>query len=406
MSARGVDVTTRVRRCVIAAVGLLLGACGSAPTIEELPELLHGAPTTNGASSNVSEPPVAAEARAPQDEVAGAPAGGGRARDATSAAPETSEPDADATGDVMISRGAELLAILIPRSEELVFDVEVDLGIAGDVTAGKVTLSSGAEPYVEGLPPRGAAPKKSGKEVGWIKSVAEGSHLGYVLHHELYVRHLPQQMPRILYQDTQSGSENRRRKLKIGVQDGGLVCVYDHDGHCKGCTNREHYVESKWPWGDPHHCDKCKRPEHRAWKDPVSRTIPAGSVDMLSAVYLARSIVRDGRENTVFSLIDKQRVWNVELRRGRRARIEVPAGRFECVEIQLLTSLPPGEKDDGSRFEGLFGIHGKIQIWFEQATGVPVLIAGSLPVPVVGELDVRVQLKSANGTPAAFVPLR
>ncbi len=427
----------------MAAVWLALGSCGSvapidAPSTPVATSTPAHAVTPHASRTSSSESlsraavvaPAAADSAPPADPTRVQRAGAGepsapaspragdqpdaepvaRARDAASPVAGTPTPGADAepTGDIFIVRGDDMLPILVPRAEELAFEVEVDLGIAGDVTAGKVTLSSGAEPYVEGLPQRGGAPRRSGKEVGWIKSVAEGSHLGYVLHHELYVRHLPQVMPRILYQDSQSGSENRRRKLKIGMQDGPFVAIYDHDGHCniKGCDNREHFVESKWPWGDPYHCEKCKRPEHRVWKDSVSRPIPAGTVDMLSAVYLARSMVRDGRESTVFPLVDKQRVWSVELRRGQRKRIEVPAGRFDCVEIKLITTLPPGEKDDGSRFEGLFGIHGTIQIWFEATTGVPVLIAGSLPVPVVGELDVRVQLKRATGTPPEFRPQR
>ena len=30
-------------------------------------------------------------------------------------------------------------------------------------------------------------------------------------------------------------------------------------------------------------CKKCKKLEHRVWKDPVSRTVPAGTVDMRTA---------------------------------------------------------------------------------------------------------------------------
>ncbi len=82
----------------------------------------------------------------------------------------------------------------------------------------------------------------------------------------------------------------------------------------------------------------------------------------------------------------------------------VPAGRFDCVEVQLKTSRPAGEPSDDEGFQGLFGIHGTIQIWFEATTGVPVLISGTLPVPILGDLDVRVQLKKATGAPSAFKP--
>ncbi|MBK7874362.1 MAG: DUF3108 domain-containing protein [Planctomycetes bacterium] len=272
-----------------------------------------------------------------------------------------------------------------------------------------MTLSSGAEPYIEGLPTRGGATKKSGKEAGWIKSTARGNHLGYELDHQLYVRHLPRPMPRVLLTDTQKGSENRQRRLKLGSQDDKLVAIYEHDGHCKvkGCDQREHFVESKWIWGKPYQCEKCKKMEHRIWKEPMSREIPPGTLDMLSAVYLARTMVREGLDAVTFPLVDKQKLWEVDLKRGKRTKtIEVPAGRFSCTQVQLLTRVPAGEPSDGEGFQGLFGIQGTIQIWVETTTGVPVLISGTLPVPVLGDLDVRVELAKFKGTPAGFGPIK
>jgi len=323
------------------------------------------------------------------------------------ASAEYGDPAQPATGELRIERAGEGVALLIPRGEELTFDVEVDLGALGEPTVGKVTLSSGVDPYVEGLPTRATGANRERKEVGWLKSTAKGQYLGYELDHELVARHLPQSMPSILLTDTQKGSEARRRKLKVGQFEGALTGVYEHDGHCKGCTNREHFVESKWVWGSASHCDKCRdKMDHRVWRDPLSRKVPEGTLDMLSAVYLARAMVRLGVDETHFPMLDKQKLWNVELKRGKPRKVEVPAGTYECVEIRLKTSMPEGEKDDGKGFQGLFGIQGTIQIFFEARTGVPVLISGSLPVPVIGELDVRVELKSAKGVPAEFAPVK
>lgn len=346
------------------------------------------------------------EAGAPV-EPASAPSAGERATSGGDETPDVAAEgasDAPPTGDLRIDRGAGQVPLLIPRDEELLFEVEIDLGPLGDPTVGRVTLSSGADPYVEGLPSARGGAKKSGREVGWIKSRAQGRHLSYELDHELYVRHLPQVMPHILLTDTQRGSENRRRKLKVGLVDGVLTAVHDHDGHCKGCDNPEHFVESRWLWGKPSHCEKCKSMAHREWKPSQSRAVPEGTLDMLSAVYLARSMINTGQSSTVFPLIDKQKLWNVALERGRRKLVRVPAGRFDCVEVQLKTSRPAGEPSDDEGFQGLFGIHGTIQIWFEATTGVPVLISGTLPVPILGDLDVRVQLKKATGAPSAFKP--
>jgi len=392
----------------VAAWLALLGACAPLGWFSPSPASGATAHTDSAdvelagfTGSESAEPEAEANAASTADD--DARASEGDAQVAAGAAVEAAS-EAPPTGDLRIDRGPSAVPLLIPRGEELLFEVEIDLGALGDPTVGRVTLSSGADAYVEGLPSTRGAAKKSGLEVGWIKSRAQGRHLSYELDHELYVRHLPQVMPRILMNDTQRGSENRRRKLKVGLQDGVPTAVHEHDGHCKDCTNPEHFVESRWMWGKPYHCEKCKQMEHRVWKPSLSRTVPDGTLDMLSAVYLARSMITTGQASTTFPLIDKQKLWNVALERGRRKIVRVPAGRFDCVEVQLKTSRPPSEPNDEEGFQGLFGIQGTIQIWFEATTGVPVLISGTLPVPILGDLDVRVQLKKATGTPSAFKP--
>ncbi len=306
-----------------------------------------------------------------------------------------------------IPRGPEWDPIEVPRDEQLDYVVEIDVGILGDLSVGKVTLSSGLEPYNPGLPASGGTvPPEAPRWVGWIRSQARGSYLGYELKHDLDVRHLPQPWPSVFYRDTQAGSENRRRELKLGVLDGKLTALFRSDGHCSGCSNPEHFVESAWLWGKPYHCKKCKRAEHRVWDSSVSRTIPPGTVDLLSAVYLARAMVRDGRDKSTFPVIDKQKLWVLTVSRGRRRDIETPAGHFACVLVQLQTEIPPGEPRDKKEFEGLFGIQGSIRIWMDAKTGVPVMISGDLPVPVIKTLDLNIKLCSYRGTPARFAPKR
>jgi hypothetical protein len=318
----------------------------------------------------------------------------------------------DASSFLVVARGEGLDPIEIPRDEQLDFTVEIDLGILGEPSVGQVSLSSGVEPYLPGLPPSGpalggdAAHVEDLRSVGWIRSLARGSYLGYELHHELEARHLPQSWPSVFYRDTQSGSENRRRELKLGVLDGKETALFRSDGHCDGCSNPEHFVESAWPWGKPHHCENCKRAEHRVWDELESRTVPPGSVDLLTAVYLARSLVRGGRSETVFPVVDKQKLWTLTIRRGPFKVVEVPAGRFRCAQVLLQTAVPPGEPVDKKGFQGLFGIQGSIKIWMEATTGVPVLISGELPVPVIKTLDLNIKLSSYRGTPPAFLPLR
>ncbi len=323
------------------------------------------------------------------------------------------EGDESPDGYLRIDRGEGLMPLYVPRNEDLQFDVELDIGIS-DVDVGDVELTSGVDPYRTGLPPAGTTVKAASRpqERGWMKSVAKGSYLSYQLEHELKTRLLPQAYPMIFYTDSQRGSENRNRELKIGVREGDTVVDFRSDTHCGGCNNKEHFVEGKWAWSKDEHCKKCKKLEHRVWQAPVSRTVPQGTVDMLSAVYLARTLVREGIPDATFPVVDQQKIWEVHLTRGKRRRIETDMGMYDCQEVQLATKFvaQDGDKKEDSKshqFEGLFGIKGSIHIWLEARTGVPVMIEGELPVPLpfVDHLDVRVRLKSAKGVPPEFTPV-
>lgn len=303
---------------------------------------------------------------------------------------------------LLIDRGEGQLPLRIPAAEELEFRVLVDLGI-GDVNVGTVTLSSGMEPYRAGLPMPGA---KVGEEQqsGWLKSNARGGHLGYELDHELKTTFQPVDFPRIFHRDTQTGSENRKREIKIGERGGKSESTYQDDGHCQGCERPEHIVSSTLPWGKDHHCKKCKRAEHRVWTEIETREVPANTVDMLGAIYLSRTLLVEGLESTTVPMLDKTRLWNVTLRPGGTKALNTKAGRFECIEILLETALPEGEDPGDRGFSGIFGIRGEIHIWAEALTGVPVMIEGEVPVGGLFTLDVQVELTEHRGTPAAFQP--
>jgi hypothetical protein len=311
-----------------------------------------------------------------------------------------------------IERGDGQVPLILPLDEELTFDVIIDVGILGNIDVGDVKLSSGLERTPRGLPSAREAERKVEMfDRAWILAIAEGGYAGYHLTQTLSASHLSQEWPRILYKDMQRGSENRVRELRLGEFEGALTAEYRSDHHCGGCSDPGHFVDSVWAWGKPYHCKKCKLAEHRVWRDPRRRAVPAGSVDMLSAVYVARAMVELGVQDTSFPIVDKQKVWRVNIAKGATNWQEVPAGKFECAQMQLTAGLEagePGDEDESKNFQGLFGIQGTIRIWFDAKTGVPVLIQGSLPIPVplVGDLDISVQLKSFKGTPAGFGPAR
>lgn len=308
-----------------------------------------------------------------------------------------------ADGALRIERGAGRLPLFVPPAEKLDFRVEISIGPIRRASVGRFELATGVEPYRTGLPLPGQAPADEGR-VGWLRSTAKGGHLGYHVEHEYLVRHLPVDWPRTIFRDTQSGSENRRRELKLGEREGRLEIVYRSDRHCSGCDRREHVVAGAFPWQGEKHCERCKRAEHRVWRDPQTRALPGGTVDMLSAVYLARSLILADEERVTFPLIDKTRVWDVLLERGRRAVIETRAGSFDAYQVVLSTTLPEGEEPSDGEFEGLFGIRGSIEIWVHALTGVPVRIAGVVPVGPL-KLDAAILLGGYQGTPSAFVPI-
>jgi hypothetical protein len=302
-----------------------------------------------------------------------------------------------------LSRGPGQLPLHIPLGEELEFDVILNVAVLGDAKVGEVVLSAGVEPFVAGLPAAGDA-LDTDLKVGWIKSQAKGSYITYDLDHQIEMRALPQAWPRVIYRDTQEGTENRKRELKLGDHDGTSYSEYRSDTHCKGCERREHFVEGTWPFGSDHHCDKCKRASHRVWREATSREVPEGTLDMLSAIYYSRTMVRAGLQEISVPLLDKTKLWELTLSRGKQKSIRTPAGKFLCREIQLATSVPASEESDGASFEGLFGIHGTIHIWLEEQTGVPVSVQGLVPIGPI-ELDVQLSLRKYHGTPADFAPL-
>lgn len=310
------------------------------------------------------------------------------------------KPAAKPTEFLVLDRGEGNVPLMIPRNEQLVFEVHLNLGWLGSPTVGKVTITSGVRPYYSAVPGQPAG------EQAQISGRAEGSYSVYTLDNTISSQLLPQLWPRTIHRNVQTGTENRARELMLGVVDGKQVSRYRHDTHCKGCNDKAHFVSGTWPWSKAEHCDKCKLAEHRVWKDPATRAVPEGTLDMVTAVFLARSLVIDGRSRIEFPLIDTDELWQVQLTRGRTKRVETTAGKFNVVEVELRTGPPEGTAPGkAAQFEGLFGIHGAISIWMDAVSGVPVEIEGAVPAGPI-DLNVTIELHSFRGTPRAFTALR
>ena len=280
----------------------------------------------------------------------------------------------------VVERGVGEPDLLVPRGEHLGFGVHVALGPIG-ATVGSVDLDSGVEAYQQGLVLMVPNPEGKGKETAWLRAKAKGSYMWYDMKTVLDSRYLPKVWPSISHMYRQSGSENRRRESLFGVLDGKSQTSYRRDTS-KGAPSGE-----------------------QIWKPAEFRDIPVGSVDMLGAVYLSRTLLLSGQEEIVFPLLDKTTLWELTLRRGDKGIVEVPAGRFDAIEVILDPKPYPGEPDkDKEKFEGLFGIRGSIHLWVDVLTGVPVRITGTIPAGPV-EIDVDIFLEVFEGTPDLFLPL-
>jgi len=279
------------------------------------------------------------------------------------------------------------LRLPIPRAEELVFRVHIGLGPA-EAEVGKLTLSTLVEPYrdsVLGRAPASSAPAASApapREVVLLRARAKGGYAFYEADTLIQSRILPQEWPRVLYTSTQSGTEERRSELSLGTLEGKPSARFKKD------------------------TDKGAPRGTRLWREPKMREIPEGTLDMLSATFLARAMLEAGRPHVDLAMIDKLKVWQVRLKRGKTSIEKVPAGRFEVIELIMETkphaSEPPPEKGE-ERFEGPFGINGDIRIWLHARTGVPVRFKGEIPAGLF-TLHADMALISHKGAPAAFQP--
>ena len=118
---------------------------------------------------------------------------------------------------------------------------------------------------------------------------------------------------------------------------------------------------------------------------------PPNTVDIVSALYLARSFLRSEQAETRLNLVNNDEIWAVSLRRGDTRRIKTPAGEFECVRVLLGPQHVGGDElgEQGkAHFEALFGLHGDISVWVELEQAFPVVIEGKVPL---GPFDVAIK---------------
>lgn len=301
-------------------------------------------------------------------------------------ADEASPPEAEAApvGPIHVIDRGEFPSLLVPEDEELIFRVRVDAALF-ETTMAQVTMKSVVEAY---RPPLLGQPKESEeagepskpRKTAVLSLHAFGENVLYTMDAMMEAHHHQRDWPSFVYRYVSSGSDARRRELTVGRKEEGYRAIYRAD------TSRNA------PRGT------------RIWGAPLERDVPEDSLDMLTSIYLIRTMMKEEESSLDFHMVDKHRVWEVSLRRGRRALIETLAGDFKAVEILMDTRRPEGEVDDKKGFKGPFGLSGTIQLWVDEETGVPVRIQGDLPAGPFN-LGVDILLREYRGTPEAFQPV-
>lgn len=283
----------------------------------------------------------------------------------------------------------------LPADETLHYAVEVSFGPLQDVDVGLVILRAARAPAPTGETKESSAPAAEPaaptlRELGSLEGVAKGSVLGHELIHTTRVRWMDGERPRVDLLEERRGSKNSTRSLVISKKDGQWEAAYQKDRHCRGCKDRAHFVEGFLPWSDPAHCDGCDSLDHRVWGKKIYFGVPADTVDILSAIYVARQFLASRAPTARLTILQSDDLWGVQLSRGERREIETPAGKFACVKVLISPALAQGngiKGDAAKRFEALFGLHGNITIWADARSGIPIRIEGEAPV---GPFDVSV----------------
>ncbi|NOT30380.1 MAG: DUF3108 domain-containing protein [Planctomycetes bacterium] len=272
-------------------------------------------------------------------------------------------------------------SVAIPREERLTYKAYLDLSV---MTSHVGTVTQTCTVAEQPVPLILAQPAGSAGDAASIKLEAAGSYFLYKLESTLETSILPQEWPRLLYQQVSKSSRGtRRREVLVGLRDGAHTASY------RGDTKK----------GAPEGT--------RIWRVAQERAVPEGTLDMLTAVFMARALIREKRESMTFPLIDNTRLWNLTLRRGKERRMETGAGEFDVVEVVLEPAPYPGEslEEKTKQFQGVFGIHGSIHLWVDKNTGIAVRIQGKLPISDgLITLGIDVVLDSYSGTPPEFAP--
>ncbi len=286
------------------------------------------------------------------------------------------------SSEFLYDPGGDCPELRLPGDETLVYRASIELTFV-KCSVGTVTQTCKVVPYRSSVLLRDPSGPAEGQNTAVIRLRARGDYSLYSIDSTIETRILPQAWPRILHHVSDEGTEKRSREVMLGLRGDDPMSSYRKD------------------------TDKGAPKGTRIWKEPKLRSVPEGTLDLLTAVYHTRKLIRDGLASVSFPLLDKDCLWEMTLLRGERRTMETPAGSFHVVEVSLQPKPYPGESISAKKvqkFEGILGLNGAIHLWVEARTGIPVRIEGDLPVGPI-TLGIDVVLSDFAGTPARFRPL-
>lgn len=116
--------------------------------------------------------------------------------------------------------------------------------------------------------------------------------------------------------------------------------------------------------------------------------VPPGVHDVLSAFYYVRTVPLPTGASLSVPTHDNKKSYEMVVKVHRRERVEVPAGKFDCVVVEPML-----------KSEGVFKSKGSIHVWLtDDARRIPVLVKSKIPIGSISVslTDLRLAFEGAR----------
>jgi Protein of unknown function (DUF3108) len=106
------------------------------------------------------------------------------------------------------------------------------------------------------------------------------------------------------------------------------------------------------------------------YTDGETFDVPSRVHDVLSAFYYVRTVPLPTGASISLPTHDNKKSYEMVVKVHRRERVEVPAGKFDCVVVEPIL-----------KSEGVFKSKGSIEVWLtDDARRIPVLVKSKIPI--------------------------